>query len=226
MNVKKRIAKIAKNFFVKFIIFLGFTLGCRLEPKGSGVIDRFCLSFLLLFLIFLDFGKINVYRHKGTIFIQHTAKLVFVQIFLFFRGNMHNDRGAVRSFRGGLHFILSDVRTSPVNGGRTGIRFRDDLNGITDHECGVKAETKVTDDTIGRIVLSLVFLNEFKGTGKSDLTNIARKFIFGHTDSIVFDRDRFCLLIKNDVNAISIVGSRNLSQRLKSLEFGNCVGGV
>ena len=99
-------------------------------------------------LLFLTVVKVDLHGHEGAVFFQHGTDLGGGEIFLLRIGYVHDHRRSVlgKVGRGGL--VFATLVADPMHGRRIGIRLGDDLNRVADHEGGVEAKPKVTDDAV------------------------------------------------------------------------------
>ena len=145
------------------------------------------------------FGQEDLYRHKGAVFFQRLADLVLVCVLQAVLVQMKRDGGSDFFAVSGSHGVLGAAVALPVH------RFRAFLEGkrinihlVSDHECGIEAQSEVSDDLI-LIRLVLIFLQEFCRAGKSDVRDILYDLFRGHADTVINKLQCLFLIIDQDV---------------------------
>ena len=105
--------------------------------------------------------------------------------------------GAVAGFHGEGHAVLAD----PADGfGAFCAGEGIDGDFIRDHKGGIEAQTKVADNAA--LVIALVILQEFFGTGESDLVDVLFDFLGRHADAVIGKTNLFCFFIQRDGDTI------------------------
>ena len=149
MNMKQRFFPIMEKLLIEVFVILICALRRKLLPKRIHIIYRFrslvilistfvaaliMLMFLFVLFFFLKlFGgfyifKINLYRHKRTVFFEYLTNFVFLKIFLLSLCNMHNYVGSAFCFFRSFHFVFTGVSTAPHYRGLSGIGFSNDID--------------------------------------------------------------------------------------------------
>ena len=203
MNPEQRFIKVHKDFLVKcLVVLIGAVLWC-FEPQRMDVIDRqrFYNAFLFsAVFVFLDIAVLIINRtflvmrievdfiwHELAVFVQDLADSAFLQKFLFFFGDVHDDGGSVF----GAGTILNLIAVFPCRNPM--YRFCSffvgqglDLYSIRYHERRIKSQTKMSDDSGALFALFFIFFQKFGCTGEGNLCNIFFHFICRHTKTIIY----------------------------------------
>ena len=184
-----------------------------LRPKRGRLIQQFrpLCDFQLLFILFfflldlfydgiriqfffrlddlcfrrIRFGKVNLRRHKVTIFLNNLSRLIFITeletIFVNIEGDLCSYLGSAPLF----HIEFRSSVTFPMH--RFGSLFigkRIDVYLIRHHKCGIKTKAKMSDDLIF-IRFILILFKKVGCPGKSDLVNILFHLVRRHADTVI-----------------------------------------
>ena len=138
-----------------------------------------------VFLLCICFGKINIYRHERTIFLDNLTHTVFVTEFQAFiiqkQCDLSSDCCAVAIF----HIIFCTTVAGPVNRCRTFFERKCiNVYFIGYHESGIETETKMTDHLV-ICCLIFIFFKELCCSGKCNLCNVFFYLIGSHTNTII-----------------------------------------
>ena len=163
-------------------------------------IQQILLVDRLILRLCIRFGQEDLYRHEGTVFLQHFSRTVLV-------GKLQTvlvqEQGDLRTYCrlvSILHLILCAALACPVNRSRAFlIGKRIDLHLVRHHKCGVESETEVTDHIV-LCRLIFIFLKELRRTGKGDLCNVFFHFFRSHSKTVVNKLHRLLFRVDDDLN--------------------------
>ena len=174
MNPEQRLIEVHEHLLVEGFVLLVGTLARGFQPQRLGIVDRqrFDSAHLIgAVLVLLHVAVLIVHRtllvvriqidfigHELAVFVQDFADAALLQKFLLALGDVHNDGGSVFGALAVLDFIAVLAGRGPVN--RLCIRLEGkglNLDGVGHHERRIEAQTEVTDDGIGIV---LVFFQE------------------------------------------------------------------
>ena len=161
-----------------------------------GLVDGFVFLFRICLL------QENLYRHEGAVLADDLAGTVFVgelqTVLVQEQGNLGTDlsTGSLR------HIVFGTAIALPVNGFRAILIGKGvDVNLVCYHECGVEAQSEMTDDLIV-IGLVLVFLQEISRAGKGDLVDVFLDLVCRHAQSGIDEFQCFVLRIYHHADAV------------------------
>ncbi len=179
-------------------VLIVLILECRrsLCPKWFYTIDDIILvSIYLLAILPLSLLTEGYrHRHKLAILIEQFAYLTFIKEFLAVIRDMQNDISTALGTLSLIEFKLRATIASPMLSLSTIlIRASDNLHLVAHHKTGVEAQSEVTDDSVGVV---LIFIKEVCDTRESYLIDILIYLLSSHTQTMVADGDGLSILVK------------------------------
>ena len=146
-----------------------------------------------VFLLCICFGKINIYRHERTIFLDNLTHTVFITEFQAFiiqkQCDFSSDCCTVTIF----HIIFCTAVTGPVNWCSTFFeRKRINVNFISYHKCRIETETKMTDHLVICCFI-FILLKKLSCSGECNLCNVFFYLIGSHTNTVINEFQGFSI---------------------------------
>ena len=169
------------------------------------IFTEICLidGFILLFSI--CFGKIDIYRHERTVFLNNLSHTIFIGKLQAFLIEEKSDLCSRFCFVSVCHLILRTTVTGPMYWcGTLLVRESINMNFICNHKCRIKSKSEMTDHLIIRCFI-LIFLKKLCGTGKSDLCDIFFYFISSHTKTIIDEFQSLLFRVYNNLDLSFII---------------------
>ena len=161
------------------------------------ILTQICLINSLIFLLCVSFGKIDVYRHKGAVFLNNFSHTVFIGKFQALFIQEKCDLSPWYCLVSICHLVLCTAITGPVNWyGAFFIGKCINVYLICYHKCRVESKSEMSDHLI-ICCLIFIFLKKLCSTGKSNLGNI----FFYLTDTIINKFQRLLIRIYNNIDS-------------------------
>ena len=172
-------------------------------------------------------AKINLVRHEGAVFLNRLLRLVVIGKFHAVIGQMQCDGRARLCAAAAVHCIGIPAVALPVHRlSALLIAERIDLHVARDHEHGIEAEAKMSDDLIARRLV-LVFLKEVLCAGEGDIIDIFPDLVRCHTQSVIRKRHRLLVRIDGHIDApLIIVRQLTLTHQRQLLPFRDGIAPV
>ena len=179
----------------RLVIFVFQTAGCFCPQRFHIVDDVVLVSINLLAVFpFCFLAEGDGHSHELAVFVQQLLNLVLFQELFAVIVDVEDDVAASVGF---LHFLKGEFGTSvaaPFHGfGTFLIGACYNLHLLADHEGRIKAESEVSDDGIGAV---LVFVQEVGNAREGNLVDVFVNLFGSHTDTAVADGERLVLLIE------------------------------
>ena len=172
-------------------------------------------------------GQINFGGHEGAVFLNDLSRLVLVAEFQTIFIEEQRDLCADLSLVPLVHGEFRTAVTLPVYRLCTFlVGQRVDVYLIRHHECRIEAQTEVTDNLI-RVTLVLIFLNEIRRTGKSNLVDILVNLFRRHSQTVVGKGQGLLLRVNDHVNPCLIILRQGvLAHHVKLFQLCHCITAV
>ena len=227
---EERIVEVTEYLVVERFVLLVGAFGGILLPQGHRVVDRLFLGDFFAFLGFFRIlvCKVDLDRHERTVFFEYRAQFIRLEVLCALVVDMHDDgRAAILFVVGDIHFIGALVRADPLHGIAAAVGTAAYLYAVADHKRRVKAETEVTDDTVGRaLAFALILLDKLHCARQCDVADVLLDLIGIHTDTVIRYGDGARLLADADRD-LAVKGEvADLSERDQTLQLCDRVGCV
>ena len=191
------------------------------------IFTEICLidGFILLFSI--CFGKIDIYRHERTVFLDNLSHTIFIGKLQAFLIEEKSDLCSRFCFVSVCHLILRTTVTGPMyRCGTLLVRESINMNFICNHKCRIKSKSEMTDHLIIRCFI-LIFLKKLCGTGKSDLCDIFLYFICCHTNTVIDKLQGFLIRINDNIYSRFVTFRECIiSHNFQLSQFGDRIASV
>jgi len=111
---------------------------------------------------------------------------------------VQNDASAAIGLVDGSDFKIAFALGRPVHtfagssAGATAVY----VNLVGDDECGVKADTELTDQVRVFLLIARQVLHEISGAGLGDGTQVGNRVFAAHANTVVFEGDGFSVLVE------------------------------
>ena len=253
MDPEQRLLVIQEHVPVEFFILLFRALRRLFGPQRMCVADadRTASDLHLLLVVFFDvfkdniivaqvslvdrlfagirilFGEENLHRHEGAVFFEHFAHAVLIGKLQTLLIQMQCDRRARFRAVSGPHHILRAAVTLPVYRLRALPEAqRIDINLLGNHKGRIESQSEMSDNLVF-VCFVFVFLQKFRGAGKSDLRNIFDNFLRRHADSVIDELQGLALVVHDhfDLRLIPF-GQMCLADRIQFFALGDGIGAV
>ena len=99
----------------------------------------------------------------------------------------------------------------------------EDFDLLGHHESGIEAQTEVTDDGFGFV---LVLIDELLCAGESDFVDELVDFVGSHTDTTVADGEGFLVLIDEDADGEVTEFAFEIADRSECFELLRGINGI
>ena len=94
------------------------------------------------------------------------------------------------------------------------------------HECGIEAQSEMTDDLVG-IALVLIFLNEIRCAGKCDLVDVLFHFVVSHAQTVILEGQCLLFRIHDDIHTSLIAFRQGIfSHHVQLFQLGHGIAAV
>ena len=142
---------------------------------------------------------IGIFAHKGLELPDLEIGAVKLVVRIFFQ--VHDHVGADALTLAGADGIAVDAGALPFHALLLAVLAGDDRDLVRDHEGGVKAHAELADN--GQILALALFhlVLEIQRAGLCDHAQVVLRFLLGHADAVVADRERARFLVGDDLDA-------------------------
>ena len=191
------------------------------------VVTEICFVNSFIFLLCVCLGKINIYRHERTVFLNYFTHAVFIcklQAFFIKEKSDFCSRLCLISI---CHLVFCTTITGPVNRcGTLFIRKSINMNFVRNHKSGIETKSEMTNHLIIGCLI-FILLKKLCCTGKCNLSNIFLYFVCRHTDTVINKLQSLLIRIHNNIHCRFIsVRKCVITHNFQFSQLGDCITSI